>query len=223
MNIGRNNSGPMASRALELLALHGSLRLRDLLGAGIQPSTVDLLTRSGNVVRIGRGTYVLFDRARKATALELDLLMAQTMCPDGVACLLTAAQLHGMTDENARVTLAVPRGATRPPGLGATFVTWQDARMFQVGVETRDICGRKVKVTNRARTVADLFRRRNRQFHADAASTLGQFLRDGGEIAEVSRIATELGFHADVAPWIGPLKESLKWQQDAPGPMSHGR
>jgi predicted transcriptional regulator of viral defense system len=146
LKTARQNGGISASEAVRL---------------GIHSQTLTRLVRKGKLERIARGFYRLpgFQITEHHT-----LSIVARLAPDGVVCLLSALSFHGIgTQIPSHVWLAVPRSA-RPPRIAyppVRIVKFSGAS-FSSGIERHPVEGRTVKVYSVAKTIADLFKYRNR-------------------------------------------------------------
>jgi predicted transcriptional regulator of viral defense system len=119
------------------------------------------LVAEGVIERIARGLYRMPDAP---VTEHHGLVLAAAAIPQGVICLLSALQVHGIgTQLPSEVWIALDRRAWRPtvdyPPLRIVRYTG-DA--LTAGVETRRMEGRPVKVYGPAKTVADCFKYRNK-------------------------------------------------------------
>jgi predicted transcriptional regulator of viral defense system len=119
------------------------------------------MLRRGEIQQFGPGRY----RVASAPRTEhTDLALAATAVRQGIICLLSALEFHGIgTQMPAEVWLAVPRAARVPrlyyPPLRIVRISEQ---FFDLGVEKHQIQGQTVRVYGVERTIADCFRFRNR-------------------------------------------------------------
>ena len=146
---------------IKIVEKEGMLRPRDLDSYGIPRVYLSRLCERGLLQRIGRGLYVSAD----ATVTEHHTLAeASKRVPQGVLCLLSALQFHGLTTQAPfEVWMALEQKAWQPlvdrPKI--RFVRFS-GRSFSGGIEERQIEGVRVKVYNPAKTVADCFKYRNK-------------------------------------------------------------
>lgn len=151
-----------AQSATALLAKHGPLvRFSDALALGIHRDTLRTLREEGLLEQVSRGLYRLASRP----ALEhLDLVVLSARVPGAVVCLVSALALHGLTTQIPHaVDLALKHGRKRPRVDYPPMRTyWWSSAALEEGIEHRDFGGVKVLVTNPERSVADLFRYRNK-------------------------------------------------------------
>lgn len=140
----------------------GSLRTKDALALGIHPATLYSLRDSGRIIELARGLYRLADAKEFANP---DLAVVAVRAPDAAVCLVSALSFHGITTQiPAVVHLAVARGNYHRMKLRPlpVRVYRYDAKTFNAGLETHDIGGVKVKIYSVARSVADVFKFRNK-------------------------------------------------------------
>ncbi len=159
--VGRQRHETQAERILRLTERMGVLRSRDLDAHGIPRSHLRRLLDRGLLQRAGRGLYV---RADAEFTEHHTLAEASKRVPQGVVCLLSALQFHGLTTQvPAEVWLAIGSKAWQPrvdhPRL--RFVRFSP-HAFHTGVEEHDVEGVAVKVYNPAKTIADCFKYRNK-------------------------------------------------------------
>ncbi len=119
------------------------------------------LVREGALERVARGTYRVADTP---VSEHHAFAVVAAVAPRSVICLLSALTFHGVgTQLPFEVWVAIERG-TRPPALRnpPLRVVRMSGESFKAGIETHVIDGRKVRVYSVAKTIADLFKFRNR-------------------------------------------------------------
>ena len=139
----------------------GVFRSRDLSQHGIPRTYIQRWVRSGLLERVGRGLYRL---SAKAPTEHQILIEAAKRVPNGVVCLLSALQFHGLgTQLPFEVWMAIDRKAWKPrvTGLPLRFI-WFSGRALTEGVTTHELDGVGVQVYDSAKTVADCFKYRNK-------------------------------------------------------------
>lgn len=118
------------------------------------------LVAQGSVERLARGVYA------RAGATRSPHLEVETLAQKGVDFVITlesALQLHGFPNATPHaVWIAMKRGARRPKVDFPLEVVRVDERSLRHGVEERVLDGIPVRVHSAAKTVADLFKFRNR-------------------------------------------------------------
>jgi len=148
-------------RTLQLARRKKGVTPRELGSAGIHRQVLTRLVSEGRIERVARGVYRL---PEQSITENHGLAVAATAVPQGVICLLSALQYHGLgTQTPSEVWMALDRRAWRPtlsyPPLRIVRYT---GKALSAGVETHSIDGRPVKVYNVAKTLADCFKYRNK-------------------------------------------------------------
>ena len=152
---------PTTPRWHRLLRHSGQVRSRDLEAAGISRSQLSRMVTAGTLVRVGRGLYALPNHLGGEYS---SLATVARRAPGVVFCLLTALRLHDLTTQAPFEVWIAIGNKSHPPRLDyppLRIVRFSEASLH-AGVETRDIDGVTVRVTNPAKTVADCFKFRNR-------------------------------------------------------------
>lgn len=177
----------------ELLADGRILRMKALAAEGIAASTVQRAVAAGFVEQVSRGVY---RRAGAPHVPGIHLAEALVRIPNGIACLLSAAEVHGFGDEGpARVWVAVPN-KYHPPNIDwppVRYVRWRGDAPFRVGVIEQNVCGVRVKITDRARTVVDLLKMKATVGERYALACLKGFVTSGGALSDLLETADALG------------------------------
>jgi len=167
------------------------------LQLGIHPRQLYSWRDTGKIIELTRGA---FRRADAPAATYPDLLAIAYRAPAAVACLLTAASLHDLTDDiPPAVQIAVPRSGNRPR------ISYPPVEVFQFHAETFDLGldsveaapGEPVRVYGPERTVVDLMRLRRRIGEPIALIALRRYLSSPaarpGELLELARALDVLG------------------------------
>jgi predicted transcriptional regulator of viral defense system len=137
------------------------LQPRDFARLSIHPQQVSRLVSKGELIRVGRGRYML-PQAEHSENLGLALVAAAV--PRSVICLLSALRFHGIgTQAPHEVWIAIEQGAARPrvdyPPVCVTLIS---GPAFTFGVERHPIDGVPARIYSPAKTVADCFKFRNK-------------------------------------------------------------
>lgn len=137
------------------------LQPRDFARLSIHPQQVSRLVTKGELIRVGRGRYML-PQAEHSENLGLALVVAAV--PRSVICLLSALRFHNIgTQAPHEVWIAIEQGAARPridyPPVRVTLVS---GPAFTFGVERHPIDGVPARIYSPAKTVADCFKFRNK-------------------------------------------------------------
>lgn len=150
-----------ASIAKALILRRGPLRSRELVDAGVARVQLSRLVAAGDLIRLSRGIYTVPGMVQ-AEGDEGVLIVAERI-PGVRLCLLTALRLHGLTTQAPFEVWIAIGNKDRAPRLD-----WPSLRVVRfsgealvAGLESRQIGGRQVRVTDVGKTVADCFKFRN--------------------------------------------------------------
>ena len=137
------------------------IRPRDLKEHNIPAEYLQRLYESGQMLRSGRGIYVL---AASEMTENFSLVEACKRVPSGVVCLLSALRFHDIGTQNPfEVWIAITPKAHRPrvdyPPL--RIVRFSGSALSE-GVEEHQLSDGLLRVYNVPKTVADCFRYRNK-------------------------------------------------------------
>jgi predicted transcriptional regulator of viral defense system len=150
-----------SARALRLARRAKSVTRGDVAAAGIHTQALTRLVNDGTLERVSRGRYRLPD----APLTERHgLALVAAAVPKGVVCLISALNFHGIgTQLPAEVWIALDRRTRRPalryPPL--RVVRFGGSALSE-GIESHSIEGVTVRVYNVAKTLADVFKYRNK-------------------------------------------------------------
>ncbi|MCC6901425.1 MAG: type IV toxin-antitoxin system AbiEi family antitoxin domain-containing protein [Polyangiaceae bacterium] len=149
------------ARLLALARRRGLISAREASRAGIHSQQLSRLVEEGVLARIARGQYRL---AGRPVTEHHGLVVAARAVPQGVICLLSALTFHRIgTQLPADVWIAVERRHRAPaPGQLPLHVVRFSGSAFREGVETHRVEGEAVRIYSVAKTVADLFKYRNK-------------------------------------------------------------
>jgi predicted transcriptional regulator of viral defense system len=154
-------AGAGRERVLRLARRRQGVTARELAAAGIHRQVLTRLVADGQIVRVARGVYQL---PAQGIGEHAGLVLASMAVPQGVICLLSALQFHGLgTQLPTEVWIALDRRARRPqlayPPL--RVLRFSGAALTE-GVERHRIDGREVSVYCIEKTLADCFKYRNK-------------------------------------------------------------
>jgi predicted transcriptional regulator of viral defense system len=149
------------SRILRLARRRGFITRGEIARAGIHTQALSRMVRSGALERAARGRYRLPD---SPITENHGLALVAAAVPAAVICLVSALSFHQIgTQLPHEVWIALDR-RTRRPGL-----VWPRLRVHRFsgkalteGIETHRIEGESVKVYGVAKTLADVFKYRNK-------------------------------------------------------------
>ena len=150
-----------SARALRLARRAKSVTRGDIAAAGIHTQALTRLVKNGTLERVSRGRYRLPDAP---VTEHHGLALAVAAVPKGVVCLISALNFHGIgTQVPAEVWIALDRRTRRPalryPPL--RVVRFGGSALSE-GIESHSIEGVAVRVYNVAKTLADVFKYRNK-------------------------------------------------------------
>jgi len=152
---------PNLEKLLREIGEGGVFRTGDLEALGMSRAAAQRLVERGEAEQISHGLYRLVEGE---ITEHIGLVAVQKKIPDGIICLLSALQFHGIGTQLPReIWIAIDRKAWKPknPGFPIRIVRFSGVNA-QYGVETRELLGVPVRVTSIARTVVDCFRYRNK-------------------------------------------------------------
>lgn len=187
------------------LACHPLSTSASLSEAGVDRHALARAIEHGDAVRLGHG-IICSPSAQSHPCLDY---AAACLATGGVLCLGAAGMYHGLTDEAApEIETYVPFNSRgdRMSTMPVRRVRARNPDALTLGVETVDVLGTAMRITNRPRTVVDLHRMGSRQ-HAVAA--LNTYLGEGGDGDELRRMAEPFGAWGRMAPLVEVVLDGL--------------
>jgi predicted transcriptional regulator of viral defense system len=178
------------------------LTAREVSEAGIHSHQLTRLVAEGTIERIARGCY----RLAAADATEHHgLALVAAAAPAGVICLLSALSFHAIgTQLPFEVWLAIERGSRAPkvPYPRLRIVRFSGAA-FHEGIEHHEVESQRVRVYSVAKTLADLFKARNRVGLDVAIEALREAWRDRRfTMAELDRASRVCRVERVMRPYV---------------------
>lgn len=146
----------------QIFTEHGGLmRMSEALAAGVSRSELYAMLDEGVIERVSRGVYRL---AQLPTIGNPDLVVVAVRAPKAVVCLVSALALHDLTTQVPHaVWIALPRGSRAPSLEYPPLSVHRFApAAYEAGVERHQLDGFEVKVYSPEKTLADVFKFRNR-------------------------------------------------------------
>jgi len=156
-----NKRKKIMEKVLSLAKARGIIRVRDLMEQGIHPEYLRRLCEKGLLTKMGRGVYIPAD---SEISPNVGLAQAAKRVPHGVVCLLSALQFHNLgTQSPFEVWVAIDRKSARPrvdyPPLRIVRFS---GKALTEGTEKHKIEGVEISIFNKAKTIADCFKYRNK-------------------------------------------------------------
>ena len=148
-------------RLLQLVRERGLVRAREVAAAGYPTALLYRLRDRGELEQVGPGLFrdPDADLTERHSYAEVAKLV-----PAGVICLLSALSFHEIGTQNPwRVWMALEKGKQRPRSPEPPLkIVWFSGDAMEEGVEHHEVEGVEVRVFSAAKTVADLFKFRNK-------------------------------------------------------------
>lgn len=183
----------------------GLIRARDLTEYGIPRQYLVIACKRGLLERLDRGLYSIPNAMQTE---HRSLLEVCKLVPQGVICLLSALQYHGMTTQSPfEVWIAIGESSEIPR---ISVVTLRIARFSVVslnaGVESHNVNGVELRVFTPAKTVADCFKYRNKIGIDVATEALRDYLRHRrGSIDELTKYGRICRVERIMEPYLEAL------------------
>ncbi len=149
------------ARLLALARRRGVVTALGAQRAGIHSQQLTRLVADGVLERIARGQYRL---AERPVTEHHALAVAARAVPRGVICLLSALSFHGIGSQLPPEVWIAIEGRARAPSVRQVplRIVRYSGTAFTEGIETHRLEGETVRVYGIAKTLADLFKHRNK-------------------------------------------------------------
>lgn len=181
---------------MQLVGQRGVLRPRDLKEIAVPREYLRRLLNEGLLEQPTRGLYVL---AGAMPTEHQTLAEVCTRVPQGVICLLSALQFHGLTTQlphEVWIALAAKSWAPKLDSPRLRILRFSPTSLV-FGVEEHRIGGAIVRVFSTAKTVADCFKYRNKigldvalEALRDSLSSRKATLNDIWQAARICRVTS---------------------------------
>jgi predicted transcriptional regulator of viral defense system len=154
----------------------GILRTHEAIEAGIHPRTLYAMRDTAAIEQTGRG---LFRLAGLPPLSDPDLVVVAKRIPLSVICLISALAIHELTSQIPHAVQIALRPGARTPHIGypPIEVFRFSPTALAAGVEERQIDGMTVRVFGPEKTLADVFKFRNRIGLEIAVESLRNYAR----------------------------------------------
>jgi predicted transcriptional regulator of viral defense system len=177
-------------------------RSRDAVKRGFTRTEIAALLKTGKIERLARGIYQVSGAPVLPNQSYVELAIR---CPNAVVCLLSALQFHNITTQIPHEIWCAIEGTTRAPNI--TYPRLRIVRFvgaaYSQGIEEHVIAGTTIKVYSVAKTVADLFRFRNKTGLDIAMEALREAIRGKKETLDAIRKMAKLrGVYNIMRPYI---------------------
>jgi predicted transcriptional regulator of viral defense system len=148
-------------RLLDQARRLGVITAREAIRLGIHSQLLTRLVRQGDLERMARGQYRLPDHP---ITEHHTLTIVSRAVPNGVICLLSVLSFHGIgTQLPAKIWVALERSAPQPRlNYPPLRVVRFSGEAFSSGIEFHRLEGQPVRMYSVAKTLADLFKYRNK-------------------------------------------------------------
>jgi len=183
--------------------LGSTFTTKDALSSGVHPRALYGWRDSGRVFELSRGVFRWSDAP---LATFPDLLGVSVRAPHAIACVVTAAVVHDLSDEMPpAVQIAVRVGDHQPRvEFPRTQVLRFARETFELGLSRVEAApGEWVRVYDATRTVVDLMRLRHRFREPLAHSALRRALESG------AARPVDLLRYAEALNVLGPVRLAL--------------
>jgi predicted transcriptional regulator of viral defense system len=170
---------------------------------GVHPRDLYAWRDEGLIIELSRG---VFRRADAPPASYPDMIAVAYRSPRAIVCCISAAAVHGLTDEMpALVQIAVSKRSHAPEIVHPPVTVFRfDEATFELGFASFEAGpGEPVRIYDPARTVVDLMRFRKRLGEPIAHAALHRYLAAPG-----SRPALLLEY-AEALGAFGPMRAAL--------------
>ena len=155
----------------------GYARMKELRAAGFQTRDIADLVSKAHIERVKPGLYRL--AVLEASVENAGLVEVCRALPDGVICLLSALDYHGLTTFNpSEVYVAIPHEAKPPrffyPPIKPFYFR---ERFYTHAIEHIKTAAGEIRVYGREKTICDMFRYRQKLGEDLALEALKTYLK----------------------------------------------
>lgn len=180
----------------------GFARMTELKNSGIHTRTISKAVVEGVIEKIKPGLYKLVDYSFDENE---SFAAVCNVNKNAVICLLSAASYHELTTFNPfEVYTAVPMNTPRfnleyPP----VNLFYFSARVYKPGIEEINTGSGKIKVYNKEKTIADLFRYINKVGEDIVLESLKAYVKDKRKsVPKLIEITRQTGIYKKMEPYL---------------------
>lgn len=184
------------------LKKHGPCRVRDLEAAGFRRQDLQHLIKMERVERLTRGVYQVAQAPMLTNPSYAEVFLR---APKVVLCLLSALNYHELTTQLPHQVWIAIESKSRAPKLEypPLKVARFSGEAFSVGIEKHKVDGVTLRVYSVAKTVADLFKMRNKVGLDVAMEALREALKSKkANRAEVLKMAKVCRMEKVMRPYL---------------------
>jgi predicted transcriptional regulator of viral defense system len=229
--------GPKMREAIEVMKSGRIFSSAQLAELGIERRVLRRLRDIDAVEQVQRGYYCVADEHRDKSVQPDHPLELEDMAigcarggPESFICFYPAAHWHNLTVDTSFpvITVGIPHSRGLPSGDGVElykFHRFRQEATLSEGIETAGECkGVEVRITNRERTVVDLYRyspMNGKQETANilideesAVHAINRYLATGGTPAALIRMAAHFGVDASLGNILKNVQSAAQGLDD---------
>lgn len=180
----------------------GFARMKELRDAGVQTRDIAAAVGNGKIEKLKPGLYKLIDYPFDESESFAAVCNAKK---NAVICLLSAASYHELTTFNPfEVYTAVPMNTPRfnlkyPP---VSLFYFSD-RVYKPGIEEINTNSGKIRVYNKEKTIADLFRYINKVGEDIVLESLKSYVRNKRKsVPKLIELSRQTGIYKKMEPYL---------------------
>lgn len=160
------------------------------------------IIRAGNrgaLIRVRKGVYMLPEK------LATTMIDVEKIIPGGVVCLYSAFRFHGLTTQvptSTCIAVAHNRKIQLPVFPAISLYYWTD-EYLTIGIQSVDIEGMTIRITDLERTVCDAIRYRNKIGLDVCGEVLNDYLKKPNRnIGLLNTYARQLRIHKTLTQYL---------------------
>jgi predicted transcriptional regulator of viral defense system len=190
-------------RIIEEFKLHGGvLKTSELKKMGLTSRQIKRMVQEGTISKIKYGYYELTEY------IPNDLIIVARLFPDSVIFLESALFYYGYIDRVPKeIQIAVDRSSkTTKYDIEYPMVKpfFMEPRFLEVGVETIEIDGVKIRIFSRDRTICDVLRFEKKMDYEVFSSAIESYIKDSNKVVRnLFEYADILNIRNKVQTYIG--------------------